>query len=250
MSFFLIFCVVTSYGRINFGLAEAASNRYTLYSLIGIALLIITIFLVHRNLFQNYLVPLLSFTLVLTCLFPQQWGSTHAIQQINYGREVASLALDLDIPDPNTSINIYPIDQRVNKLASEMIPNDQSIFGSKQFTFFRTMISQPVSLPQLNSCEGTIDQSAKLNVNNVNSDYHFTGKLILPKHLNQGEIGFIDQSSHFVGFGLVDFADATSDPAVNGSNLTANFEGYVRSDNFTKIVLLNKDQQPVCLVSS
>jgi hypothetical protein len=175
-----IFCVaiLSAGGRFEFGLLQATSSRYTTMSLTGwCCILLLAADLSKKK--DTYFFTILPLILGLL-LFPQQTNNLTISNNTNFERQVAALALELNIDDKPQLLNIYPDPKKLTEFSKILINKRQSIFGESKFADAKKLIGTRIKLNNLEKCQGYIDENLVISSSTKNkkiSGWIYDGKI-------------------------------------------------------------------------
>ncbi len=243
--FILLFAIQTAGGRYEFGMSSALSSRYLLFSNIFLMIGIITVLfqLKHISVRLSIVTMLLMFALML----PNQLSVLFSKDNRVYDRNLAGLALNLEVNDETQLKSVYPWPERILSNVEKLKIEGRSVFGSKKYEEQRESFGKIFSMSTNKSCSGSIETSMKI----PNSDwlqingwlYSSVGRNIIVTNLENTIVGYGIKGRYRPDVAnLFSHADSRS-----------GFTVYVNT-NFEikdlKIISTDKLNNPYCLIKS
>jgi hypothetical protein len=229
--------LVTTSGRVIFGVGGATAGRYLTPMLLGWAVLSI-LFSYHYREHANYPGATWAISIFFPLfLLPSQFDALRGNPQlINHRHMIAGLALDLGINDPEIIQTIYP-DDRIYATSKEAVRSHLSIFGLSTFRNARRYLEQDAAtLPFLHECQGYIDAISSVKgvngVSRVSGWAYDRSAAQVPE-----EVFMVDVQNKIVGVALTGTSRMDVESPVNRKASLSGFDGYVFGD--AKNVRLN-----------
>ncbi|WLG32699.1 hypothetical protein PSH85_20445 [Pseudomonas simiae] len=148
----------TAGGRLEFGVAQASSSRYTTPALMVWAALSVMLIPIVSRWAEKYRVILPVFLMLLVALILGQTRALGSKNNEHFERLVAALALELNISDSNQIIHVYPRVERALQVAKVASEHNISIFGAKPIIGAKEKIGTLSNRTDGKKCLGSIDQ--------------------------------------------------------------------------------------------
>lgn len=231
MIFFLIYIGATAFGtgggRLIFGVDQALASRYTTPSIMAWVVLLILVANSKCRFFDKSLRLMLIGLLV--ALLPTQLKALSSINTVSHNRELATLALALQIKDDMQIHSIYPSAEWALLIAKEANEQNVSIFSMSPFMDLKEKMGTqyPSNVDQLPNCEGSVD--AIQLIQNEKSFLKFTGQF--HSSVNGDEVlTVVDQRLKVIGFALTRSADQSEWLPISSNHHGYLFSGYVEDE--------------------
>jgi hypothetical protein len=243
--FYILFVVLTAFmtagGRLNFGVEQALESRYTTPALMAWAALIIMG--ISKIRFAH--VGIIQFNILLLALCAISYGMLLAQLQafkppyeMLHERNLAALALSMDVRDQKRVSRIYPSIERALEISARAHKNNISIFPAFPYQEFRERpigtIGQNVNLPK---CIGFLD-----GVESIVEDPRF---VIIRGWVFNSEaqaypdfLRFLDSNDGIVGYAITGGYRPDVAGQVNKNALLSGFDGYISSSSLGSTLLV------------
>ena len=224
-----ISAVATGGGRLVLGEASAFASRYTTPAIMGwVALLLL---LWHRSGDRpatNTRRPVIFFTAIGALMLAYQVQALRNASATLFPREVAALALSLDINDEAAIRKIYPVPHRALMLSRAALPLGLSIFGQPPYAGLWHEMGTPLALPEAPACLGALD--AAIPVAGAPAYIQVTGWLIDPQTRSAPKtIRFIGDQGLVEGIAMVGQRRNQVGKTIDRDTGYAGFVGYLRA---------------------
>lgn len=234
----------TAGGRLNFGLDQALSSRYTTPAIMAWMALLI---LYARQLGKFYVTtwPLqLLLTGALLSIVPLQKLALMENSTEKQEKMFAALSLEMDIHDDAAIKHIYPNFQDVQRGAAFARSQDWSIFGNPALLGVHERIGQPLLSPPAELCLGYIDSISSIE---GASDYVRVDGWMFSKETGKPpfRIWISDAGGTIVGFALAGFPRPDVAAVIDRGAGASGFRGYIKA-SATHQKLLMIGEKPGC----
>jgi hypothetical protein len=211
----------TAGGRLNLGLWQAFSNRYSTPAIMAwCALIILLCSFLKKPITNRLFSGLVLIALLLLLPFQMSARSDNAPEKSK--KLVAALALDMRINDEPQLKTIFPSPDLVMNISQWAIAHKTSIFNEKPIKDTGHMIGHTVQRPTEHMCAY---QANNISVTEVNSEYARVSALIEAEPTLTGEqrLLFTDEANTVVGAVIAQ---------------RSNFAGYIKRSALGKQLLL------------
>ncbi|WP_353632273.1 hypothetical protein ABVN18_08530 [Pseudomonas canadensis] len=148
----------TAGGRLEFGVAQASSSRYTTPALMVWAALFVMMMPILSRWAKKSRVVLPVFLMLSVALLLGQTRALVSKNDENFERLVAALALELNVSDKNQINHVYPRVERALHVARIASENNISIFDAKPILGAKEKIGSLSNRTDGKQCLGAIDQ--------------------------------------------------------------------------------------------
>jgi hypothetical protein len=234
---FILFIAITAFitatGRLNFGLQQALSSRYATPVLMGWAALIIVIYpyIINKNKIIFLLLILVSFVS----------NQLNAIKKTNspFEKEVAALAVSLNILDEEQIRGIYPDAKRVLQIANEFKKKNISIYSLSKYQDLKIDPDDKITLQldRIANCNGNLDRVS------ITADKFFTGVegwLFDNTKIKKKKLfTVLDQQGRTLGFIISGKERVDVATKINNKAINSGFKGYI-SSNFSGMAIIKR----------
>lgn len=239
MFYVIVSAMLTGIGRMSFGVVP----RYSTGSIMGWAALFVLlapyVLLKIQRKGLRYLIPL------GVLFFLMFWHQCHALKNKQgriFERNLAGLALELQIRDESTISRIYPDLTWVLSVAKRRSDEKVSIFNAYPWVDDRKNLGKTLGYTVLDICEGSLE-----NVMAISGESQFlkiSGWLYHAENENQPELIHILNDQHkIVGYGLVGEPRKDVQKKIGQKAQYAGFQGYVLSGYQGQRVMLLGDHE-------
>lgn len=220
--------VGTGTGRVVFGVAQAVSFRYTTPALMAWATLILLYLPILSNTVKRYR-HTTTVILILVCLL-LLWRQLPALQpqhQRVFDRQVAALALELGVADPQQINHVYVLNAGLLNIANRATEADLSVFGQYPLKGLRERWSGRYTPPaETTSCQGSLDS---IEVIEREPDaLRINGWIFNPAEENvPSRVIVTDRLGRIIGFALTGQPRPDVEAAVHQAADLSGFRGYI-----------------------
>ncbi|HDZ10218.1 hypothetical protein [Pseudohongiella sp.] len=232
----------TGGGRLIFGVYQAVSYRYTTPAIMAWACLFILVlpWLQHhmRRAPRRCAVVM---AILLALMLRGQMDALLPQQQLVFDRNIAGLALELDIRDEAQIGKIYELSDGLMRTAEVASQRNLSIFGAQPWQDLRESLGQ-ITIPAVaNQCAGHIDAVIAIAPNDT--FVAVQGWLFNPAADKAPElITMTDVSGEISGYALTGQPRPDVAQAIDSDAKLSGFRGYVRKELLGSAVMLIGDQ--------
>lgn len=227
IAYVTITAILTAGGRLKLGMDQATASRYTTPVLLAWAMLILLLISrlkINRN---NYLFLSFLATIIYICLaIPQldAFVNRHAYIATTNQKNMAGLALQLNIYDEDLLKQIYPWPQALNHMASGAKANQISLFSNRKSPE-RHLLTNASSL-HLKQCQAYITSIAPLKAKP--SIYRVTGNATLvDNYINKDRLFFVNTNGVIIGVANITKKHIHHRFKPNRRINSTHFEGYI-----------------------
>jgi hypothetical protein len=246
MAFCIITALSTAGGRLEMGLSQALSSRYSTISLCAWSCGLILLFkIVHSARTRKKIEPAI-FLICFGFLLPMQIdplvypNDTKAIQ------EVAALSLFMGIQDDQAILGIYPSNPISVYGKAPLLKNSlQAPFTSNSKFRSATKINSVPNIPKIPYCIGDLEE-----IKLVETDKKWkqvSGWMLIPKNRSQiTSIQFLNEDGRIIGQAVAGFVRPDLKKAIPSSDIRSGFRGYIRAGSSVKTILSFTGKQTKC----
>jgi len=200
LTYLLITAGLTAVGRVNFGIDEAFSGRYT-----TLTLSIFLYFLVLNKQTLTYLYNynyklfhfIFSFFILLMCIYQLTVFKNNDIKF--FDRSIAGLALSMKIYDPVLMDKIYPYHERLKEISLKAMEYELSMFNREKFK--TNNLNHRIDLNKFN---------IQINFESKNNELKIYDNFVFFEYFNNfpevkelKKITITNESEKIIGFGFV-----------------------------------------------
>lgn len=230
--------VGTGTGRVVFGVAQAVSFRYTTPALMAWAALLLLYLPMLVQASKQYRQIVCIVTVMVCALL--LWRQLPALQpqhQKVFDRQVAALALELDIADAQQINHIYVLNAGFLNIANRASEENISVFGQYPLKDLREewqkRYTAPATLP---ACQGSLD-----SVNEIEREpdaLRINGWIFNPvEETVPSRVTITDSLGRIVGFALTGQPRPDVSAAIHEDAALSGFRGYIEPvDTGTELV--------------
>lgn len=248
MLFICISAVAAAGSRINEGLDQALTARYTTATtMLWLSLLILYAPFIHQKTSESSSRILWCFLLMLLLLLPQQFRALRTVADRNAGFNLSALALSLGIKDTPIIHMVYPYEDRAAMIATTALEKKVSVFAHPPFNDARLRLGQPEQERTDTRCAGALQ--TLVHIADDKGYYQVRGWLE-SQNTQQAPttIRILDAEGSVVGFALSGFIRTdTTQPETFFENHSG-FIGYVLAEQANKNIILS-GKKPDCELS-
>lgn len=222
--------LVTSGGRVSFGLETATSSRYTTPALMAwLALFCIysvQVFKFTRSSFGAKALSLVGTLLICSFLFKFQLTALKSNDVILHNRMIAALSLELGFADTTYVSSIFPSDEAALAIGGRATAQNISIFGQPTHLDLAERIGDPADPDSSFECSGSIDIVSPVE---GTDQFHRIIGWQFDTQTRRGPdlIELIDQDGLTIGYALPGMARPDVAEAIDKRATRAGFVGYV-----------------------
>jgi hypothetical protein len=148
----------TAGGRLQLGIEQASSSRYTTPALMLWAALFVMLMPILARWAEKYRTVLAVFLVLSVALLLGQTRALGSKENEHFERLVAALALELNVNDSTQITHVYPRAERALNVAKVAVENNVSIFSSKPIIGAHEKMGTVSNRTEGKQCLGTIDQ--------------------------------------------------------------------------------------------
>lgn len=192
--------VGTAGGRAVFGISQALSSRYTTPAIMAWASLFILVAYAHKETFfqKKYFVTIV--VLVPVLLLPYQLKSLKPDLQSLAEKEVAALALAMQVRDHQSIKKVFPVVEWALDIAKRPSEMGISVFGAERFRYAQE-IGKRYSFENFPSGFAHLDQVIPLE----KGSYRIEGWFFSSETRQPGYLLMVDDEERLVGIALAGF---------------------------------------------
>lgn len=229
MIYVLLNGVLIALGRMDFGLVGATPSRYQTLILAGWAAGLILNYEFLSRFFAR--LPAMSFGTVLLIVglfLPPQIEALKSPTQMLAGRDLATLAIALGVPDGDAIGVVYPTPERPIELAKQARAEGVTGFSEVQWVNVVSKLGTRVSLVDAD-CLGSVDVIEDIPGTGYSRVTGWVSGL-----LKEGGTQFLviaDRTSRVTGFAVVGFNRPDVEAAIPSASGQTGFVGYVIDDS-------------------
>ena len=228
---FLVFtALITGGGRLIFGLQQALDSRYTTPAIMAWTSLLIlyspAILIAIKKLRVIGKIVIISICLIILSL---QIRAFDSMEQLNFTKSVAGLALAMSIPDSEKIKAVYPSTEGALAISKAAQQKNFSFFMSEPFKSARKLNQGSLLADNVPQCIGFID-----GVEFIAGHQDFVrvrGWLFNPATMSKPKfINFVGESNLVVGYAIVGGYRADLIESIGPESSGSGFEGYIKLD--------------------
>jgi hypothetical protein len=247
----LVFCVIylagtalgTGGGRLIFGIAQAASYRYTTPALMAWACTLILALPWFWRALRHYPrtgAGIVMFLLLLMLM--QQFDAARGQHALVANRNVAGLALELGVQDEVQIRNVYEMSAGLLSTAEVASQYDLTIFGIYPWRDLKQTLGQQTRLTGLPACRGHVD-----TVSDIDTDPAFIrveGWLFnSDARVVPGLITITAADGRIAGYALTGLPRPDVADAIGSHAGLAGFRGYVSTEIANAAIIVSFDME-------
>ncbi|WP_275628310.1 hypothetical protein [Pseudomonas sp. 273] len=237
----------TAGGRLNFGLEQALSSRYTTPALMAwCAVLVLFIQRWHSLLTRSALAQLAGLFFLLGFL-PAQWHAFKIGSTEPQARMLAALALEMGVEDNDTIQHIYPSYQQAVAFSEEARRLNESIFANDAIKDVGQSIGHTLDTHGTSVCQGSIEHLVEIN---GTPEYRrIEGRLFSPDAgQSPRKVWIVDSQGLIAGYALANTPRPYLAKLLNHHE-DWGFTGYVKASASTGPLRL-QGENPSCTIQS
>lgn len=228
----------TAGGRLNLGLEQALSSRYTTPALMAWCALLVLFAQRWQGLLTRSALAQLAGLFFLLGFLPAQWHAFKAGSTEPQARMLAALALEMGVQDNDTIQHIYPSYLQVVAFSEKARRLNESIFANDAIKDVGQSIGHPLRTHGTSVCWGSIEHLAEIN---GTPEYRrIEGRLFSPDTgLSPRKVWVVDTQGLVVGYALAGWP-------VDSRGTNSGFKGYVKTSAISSPLQL-QGETPNCI---
>jgi hypothetical protein len=237
-------------GRYVFGVDGAVSSRYTTPAIMAWSAFFVALHVTfgktaHRGGRGSVFMAMVLLGCVMVV---EQVEALKSMKDSLSNREIAALALALDIDDPEIIPSVYPVSAYALHVARTATERKLSVFGQYPYADLRQQLGKAVGPPHsVAACVGHLDRVE--DVRGVTRFVRIHGWIYDPASKNAPRlVRLVDHSGLVVGFALTGTLRADVAAAVGWNARRAGFRGYMFASS-TGDALRAVGDEPACLLA-
>lgn len=218
----------TAGGRLNFGLEQALSSRYTTPALMAWCTILVLFAQRWQGLLTRSALAQLAGLFFLLGFLPAQWHALRAGSTEPQARMLAALALEMGVQDNNVIQHIYPSYQKAAAFSEEARRLNKSIFANDAIRDVEQSIDHTLEARGTSACLGSIDRLAE--VNGTPEYRRIDGWLFSPDAgLSPQKIWIVDARGLVVGYALAGWPRPDVAKLIDRRGMDSGFTGYLKA---------------------
>jgi hypothetical protein len=227
ITFIVATAIVTGGGRLLFGVQQALDSRYTTPAIMAWAALLILYSPTIPTLMRKT-GKLGTFLFMFFCLaiFALQFKAFRSESQLNFSKQVAGLALAMEIQDSDRIGAVYPSAESALGISALAKQKNLSFFAVEPYASASKPLGASFIADNLEECTGYID-----SVDLVKGQPKFgrvSGWIFNAKSQSTPEfIEFLNKDNEIIGYAVVGSRRLDLKKSISPSAVNAGFEGYI-----------------------
>ena len=248
LAFCLLTAISTAGGRLEMGLSQALSSRYTTISIMGWICALILLFHNFAKLAaKKWVLPLLATVCILGFL-PIQLDPIIHPNNTKPIQKTAALSLMLGVQDEKELLSIYPNSPLpVYRNVNLLLRNQQAPFGSKSIFRDLQRVQFPHSKINLPVCLGKIESKDIMESKNWTKIY---GWLSASRELRKiSSVALFNRKNEIIGYGILGFVRTDVENTYKSLGINTGFEGYVITGQAPTSILGVNHKDAICIMN-
>ncbi|UXJ53042.1 hypothetical protein [Pseudomonas citronellolis] len=218
----------TAGGRLNFGLEQALSSRYTTPALMAWCALLVLFAQRWQGLLRRSALAQLTVLLFLLIFLPAQWHAFRAGSTEPQAKMLAALSLEMEVQDNDVIQHIYPSYKKVAALSEDARRLNKSIFANDAIRDIEQSIGHPMDAHGTGTCLGSIDRLVEIN---GTPEYRrIDGWLFSPDAgRSPRKIWIVDAQGLVAGYALAGWPRPDVAKLIDRRGMDSGFTGYLKA---------------------
>ncbi|MEL7940543.1 hypothetical protein [Pseudomonas delhiensis] len=218
----------TAGGRLNFGLEQALSSRYTTPALMAWCAVLVLFAQHWQGLLRRSALAQLAGLFFLLGFLPAQWHAFKGGTTEPQAKMLAALSLEMGIQDNDTIVHIFPSYQRAAALSEGARRMSESIFANDAIRNVEQSIGRPMDARGTSVCLGSIDRLAEIN---GTPEYRRIDGWLFSADagLAPRKIWIVDAQGLIAGYALTGWPRPDVARLVDRRGANSGFTGYVKT---------------------
>lgn len=219
----------TASGRLVFGVDQALTSRYVTPSLMAWAAFAVVIYLSDHATTASVQKRITALMLVLgLLLLGKQVNTLKQVDHILSERQIAALALALDVDDKKYISSIYPNSDRALALSRIAAQKNYSIFGEYPYAGLKQQMFKPYATNATNECKGNVDKIELIE--NVGNYVRIRGWFFdAADQKSPLLVRFVDNKGVVNGFAITGMPNNEATVTVDKKAKLSGFSGYLNA---------------------
>lgn len=237
----------TAGGRLSLGITGATSSRYATPALMAWAAFTLAMIVSFPKPSQ-YLRNILWGGTVLLCVlgFVYQFKSLERQDEKLFGRELAVLALEMQVRDEHAIGTVFPSVDYALSIATQATDIGTSVFDAYPFHGIAEAQGQMIDVINAPACIGSLDE--EIIVDGSKNHLRLRGWIFDPVSKRSPKlITFTNEDGVIIGSGLSGQPRPDVRKAIHSKAFTAGFGGYINNDAEQNVIFGYGDD-PVCRI--
>lgn len=239
----------TAGGRVVFGLEQALSSRYQTPVLMAwVALLVLFSPLIISSIKKHPYLMLSILFVLLVSLLPIQFKALQLKEGEHFEKEIAALALELNIKDQDQIVSVFPSAEWALAIVEKPVEFDLSIFGTPKIKNVAQLIGRTSSENQLFKCSGSVDEISEID--GVSDYVRIRGWMYQNSTRATPEvIHIVNGGNKIIGYALTGQPRADIAKEINNKAGWSGFKGYLLSQEMGGGITLEGHGKAECKLS-
>lgn len=252
VTFLIYICgsgAATAGGRLAFGVDQALSSRYFTPVLIGWSILLVLYAPIILTMFRKKPILIANLLLIMPILLiPEQLKAKSSNIDELFEREIAVLALEMNIREESQIKRIFPFVDWIFSITSIPIERNLSVFGHPRFKDVRQLINSVESEKPSIICQGSIEHISPIIPSSSFSS--ISGWLFSSKdNAEPSIIHILNEKNIIIGYAITGQRRKDLKDKLGKNSYKSGFKGYVLATYVNKPISL-QGLNPSCILKA